>query len=46
MTFVCTEEATQVFAIQGGTIEKYKQKWWDTVDKFYDEINAKKTKQE
>lgn len=42
MTFVCTPEATQVFAIQGTTIEKYKQKWWETVDKFYDDLAAKK----
>jgi hypothetical protein len=42
MTFVCTEETTQVFAIQGSTIDKYKEKWWDTVDKFYDELSNKK----
>ena len=45
MTFVCTEETTQVFAIQGATIEKYKQKWWDTVDKFYDDLAVKKLKE-
>ena len=31
MTFVATRETVQVFAIQAGTIEKYKQKWLSTV---------------
>ena len=38
MTFVATRETVQVFAIQAGTIEKYKQKWLDTVEKYYSEI--------
>ena len=38
MTFVATRERSQVFAIQGGTIEKYKAKWLDAVNKYYSEI--------
>jgi len=38
MTFVATRERSQVFAIQGGTIEKYKKKWLDAVEKYYSEI--------
>ena len=38
MTFVGTRESTQVFVIQSMTIEKYKQKWIDTVAKYYNEI--------
>ena len=38
MIFVATRERSQVFAVQGGTIEKYKQKWLDTVEKYYSEI--------
>ena len=38
MTFVATRETVQVFAIQSSTIAKYKQKWLDTVDKYYNEI--------
>ena len=38
MTFVATRETVQVFAIQSSTIEKYKQKWLSTVDKYYNEI--------
>ena len=38
MTFVATKERSQVFAIQGSTIEKYKQKWLDAVAKYYSEI--------
>lgn len=38
MTFVATRERSQVFAIQAGTIEKYKQKWLDAVTKYYSEI--------
>ena len=38
MTFVATREASQVFVIQNATIEKYKQKWLDTVTKYYEEI--------
>jgi len=38
MIFVATRERSQVFAVQGGTIEKYKNKWLDTVTKYYSEI--------
>ena len=38
MTFVATKDRSQVFAIQGNTIEKYKQKWLDAVAKYYSEI--------
>lgn len=38
MIFVATRERSQVFAVQGGTIEKYKQKWLDAVNKYYTEI--------
>ena len=38
MTFVATREDSQVFVIQNTTIEKYKQKWLDTVSKYYNEI--------
>jgi hypothetical protein len=38
MIFVATRERSQVFAVQGGTIEKYKQKWLDAVEKYYSEI--------
>lgn len=38
MTFVATRDRAQVFAIQGGTIEKYKNKWLDAVNKYYSEI--------
>ena len=38
MTFVATRERTQVFAIQGATLEKYKNKWLDAVEKYYSEI--------
>jgi len=38
MIFVATRERSQVFAVQGGTIEKYKQKWLETVQKYYSEI--------
>ncbi len=38
MTFVATREDTQVFVIQSSTIEKYKQKWLDAVEKYYTEI--------
>jgi hypothetical protein len=31
-------EDSQVFVIQSTTIEKYKQKWLDTVSKYYNEI--------
>ena len=38
MTFVATKDRSQVFAIQGSTIEKYKQKWLDAVAQYYSEI--------
>lgn len=38
MTFVATKERSQVFAIQSSTIEKYKEKWLNTVEKYYSEI--------
>lgn len=38
MIFVATRERSQVFAVQGGTIEKYKNKWLDAVNKYYGEI--------
>jgi len=38
MIFVATRERSQVFAVQGGTIEKYKNKWLETVEKYYGEI--------
>lgn len=38
MIFVATRERSQVFAVQGTTIDKYKQKWLDAVTKYYEEI--------
>ncbi len=38
MTFVATKERSQVFAIQSSTIEKYKEKWLNAVEKYYSEI--------
>lgn len=38
MIFVATRDRSQVFAVQGGTIEKYKEKWLDAVEKYYTEI--------
>ena len=38
MTFVATKEISQVFVIQKGTIEKYKNKWKETVKKYYEVI--------
>ena len=38
MTFVATKELSQVFVIQKGTIEKYKNKWRETVKKYYEVI--------
>lgn len=38
MIFVATRERSQVFAVQGGTIQKYKDKWLDAVNKYYSEI--------
>jgi hypothetical protein len=38
MTIVSTVERCQVFVIQGQTIEKYKNKFYDCLDKFYTEV--------
>lgn len=38
MIFVATKDRSQVFAVQGGTIQKYKDKWLDAVTKYYSEI--------
>jgi len=38
MIFVATKERPQVFAVQGSTIQKYKDKWLETVAKYYGEI--------
>jgi len=38
MTFVATRDRAQVFAIQSSTIEKYKEKWLNAVEKYYSEI--------
>ena len=38
MTFVATKETSQVFVIQRGAIEKYKNKWRETVKKYYEVI--------
>ena len=38
MIFVATRERSQVFAVQGGTMEQYKEKWLDAVAKYYGEI--------
>jgi len=38
MIFVATRERSQVFAVQGGTTEKYKNKWLEAVNKYYSEI--------
>jgi hypothetical protein len=38
MIFVATRGRSQVFAIQSGTIQKYKDKWLEAVEKYYTEI--------
>ena len=38
MIFVATKDRSQVFAVQGGTIQKYKDKWLEAVTKYYSEI--------
>jgi hypothetical protein len=38
MIFVATKDRSQVFAVQGGTIQKYRDKWLDAVTKYYSEI--------
>jgi hypothetical protein len=38
MIFVATRDRSQVFAVQGGTIQKYKDKWLEAVTKYYSEI--------
>jgi hypothetical protein len=37
LILVATKERPQVFAIQGATIEKWKTKWLETVEKYYTE---------
>ena len=39
MIIVSTTERNQVFAIQGRTIQKYKEKWLKCVDKYYEEFH-------
>ena len=39
MIIVATVERPQVFAIQGKTISKYKEKWMKCVDKYYEEFH-------
>ena len=39
MIIVSTKERNQVFAIQGRTIQKYKEKWMKCVDKYYEEFH-------
>jgi len=46
MIFVATKERPQVFAVQGSTIEKYKNKWLEAVDKYYSEILPSQNKTE
>ena len=46
MIFVATRERSQVFAVQEMTIEKYKNKWLDTVKKYYTEILPAKKEEE
>jgi len=46
MIFVATRDRSQVFAVQGGTIEKYKNKWLDAVSKYYSEILPSQNKTE
>ena len=38
MIFVATKDRSQVFAVQGATIQKYKDKWLNAVTKYYSEI--------
>jgi hypothetical protein len=38
MILVATIQRPQVFAIQERTIEKYKEKWLQTVNKYYEEF--------
>jgi hypothetical protein len=46
MIFVATKERPQVFAVQGCTIEKYKNKWLEAVNKYYSEILPSQNKTE
>jgi len=41
ITIVATVDRVQTFAIQKPTIEKYKQKWLEQVEKFYTEVVPK-----
>ena len=46
MIFVATKERPQVFAVQGSTIEKYKNKWLEAVNKYYSESLPSQNKTE
>jgi hypothetical protein len=46
MIFVATRDRSQVFAVQGGTIQKYKDKWLEAVAKYYGEILPAQNKTE
>ena len=46
MTFVATKETSQVFVVQNRTIQKYQQKWKDTVKKYYEVILPEKKERE
>ncbi len=41
MILVATKERAQTFAIQGRTIQKYKDKWLQAVEKYYTEFHNK-----
>jgi hypothetical protein len=41
MILVATKERPQTFAIQGRTIQKYKDKWLQAVEKYYTEFHNK-----
>ena len=41
MIFCQTREHSQVFAVQGGTIKKYQEKWLQAVEKYYTECLPK-----
>jgi adenosine/AMP kinase len=38
MIFVATQERAQVFAVQGGTLQKWQNKWLKDVEKYYTQI--------
>ena len=43
MIFVATRERCQVFAVQDKTIQKYQNKWIETVNKYYEELTKNNT---